>query len=192
MKVGLIHFRQAIIDDAPDLARILIGANEATFRGLVPDKCLTSLSHEESVANWRRTLSAGGLADGNFLIVCEYAVTEPAGVETGRRELVGYVLAGGKTELDAYERELNVLMVDTSWQRQGIGRRLVSHAATELQRQGIKSMLLAVQVDNPNRVFYERLGGRPVGRRPLDWEGYETEVILYGWDDISVLVEKET
>ena len=91
MRVGSVYFRQAIIDDAPDLARILIGANEATFRGLVPDKCLTSLSHEESVANWRRTLSAGGLADGNFLIVCEYAVTEPAGVETGRRELVGYV-----------------------------------------------------------------------------------------------------
>jgi ribosomal protein S18 acetylase RimI-like enzyme len=82
-------------------------------------------------------------------------------------------------------------MVGTPWQRQGIGRKLVSQAVVELQRHRVTSMLVAVQVDNPNWAFYERLGGRLVGRRPLDWEGYETEVVLYGWDDISVLVEKE-
>lgn len=184
MKVESIRFRYATVDDAPDLARILIGANEATFRGLVPDKCLTSLSHEESVANWRRTLAAGGLDDGQFLIVAEHI-----GGEDEREELLGYVLAGGKTEMQTYERELNVLMVDTPWQRQGIGRKLVSRAAAELRGQGIKSMLVAVQVDNPNRAFYEHLGGRPVGKRPLDWEGYETEVILYGWADIEPLTK---
>ena len=142
------------------------------------------MSFEESATNWRRTLSAGGLADGNFLIVCEHAV-----VEHKQKEVVGYVLAGGKTELAAYERELNVLMVDTSWQRQGIGRELVARAAAELLRQGATSMLVGVQVDNPNRAFYERLGGRAVGNRPLDWDGYETEVILYGWEDIEPLTK---
>lgn len=183
MEDVLIRFMQATVDDAADLARILIGANEATFRGLVPDKCLTALSREESITNWRRTLSAGDLGDGKFLIVCEHAAAED-----GQGELVGYVLAGGETEFEAYERELNVLMVDPAWQRRGIGRALMSQAAAELQRQGVSSMLVAVQVDNPNRAFYEHLGGRPVGRRPLDWAGYKTEVALYGWDDISILV----
>jgi hypothetical protein len=70
MEVGLIRFRQATVDDAPDLARILVGANEATFRGLVPDECLVSPMLEVSEANWRRTLSAGDLGGGKFLIGC--------------------------------------------------------------------------------------------------------------------------
>ena len=182
----LIRFRYATTDDAAELARILTHTNAATFRGLVPDECLTSLSFEESEANWRRALSAGDLGDGKFLIVAEYV-----GGEGERGGLVGYVLAGGKTDLAAYERELNVLMVDTPWQRQGIGRRLVARAAAELAGQGAKSMLVGVQVDNPNRAFYEHVGGRPVGRRPLVWTGYETEEILYSYDDISVLIRDE-
>ena len=180
-----IDFRYATVEDAQELARVLIETNEATFRGLVPDQCLTSLSLEESAANWRKTLSGGGLEEGKFLIVAEQigAGDKPKG-------LLGYVLAGADSKLADYESELNVLMVDTPWQRQGIGRQLVVRAAVELRRQGVKSMLVGVQVDNPNRAFYERLGGRLVGRRPLDWAGYQTEEILYGWDDISVLTEK--
>ena len=184
MHMDSIHFRQAVIDDAPELARVLIETNATTFRGLVPDECLTALSMEESITNWRRALSAGGLGHGRFLIVAEHI-----GSEGERRQLVGYVLAGGKTETEAYERELNVLMVDTPWQRQGIGRALVARAAAELRRQGVKSMLVGVQADNPNRAFYERLGGRPAGRRPLDWAGYETEEILFGWADIAPLAK---
>lgn len=99
------------------------------------------------------------------------------------------MLAGGRSELPGYERELNVLMVDTPWQRQGIGRKLVALASAELQRQGATSMLVGVQIDNPNRAFYEHLGGWVVGQRPLDWAGYQTKEVLYGYDDISALAD---
>ena len=183
----MIRFRYATLDDAAELARILTETNAATFRGLVPDQCLASPTPEESEVNWRRALSTGGLNDGRFLIVCERTVAEHIGSEHGQGGLVGYVLAGGKAELEAYERELNVLMVDTPWQRQGIGRKLVARAAAKLLEQGVKSMLVGIQIDNPNRAFYERLGARPAGRRSLDWAGHETEELLYGWDDITIL-----
>lgn len=180
-----VHFRYATVEDAQELARILTETNAATFRGLVPDKCLVSPTREVSEVNWHRALSAGGLGDGRFLIVCEQVTGggEPIG-------LVGYVLAGGRAELEGYDRELNVLMVDTPWQRQGIGRKLVALASAVLQRQGATSVLVGVQIDNPNRVFYEHLGGRMVGQRPLDWAGYETEEVLYGYGDIGVLAEE--
>lgn len=180
----MLRLRPANVKDAPELARILTGTNAATFRGLVPDECLASPTREVSEANWRSALAAGGLGAGRFLIVAEYV---SAGHGSG--QLVGYVLAGGQSELPGFERELDVLMVDPPWQRQGIGRLLVSRAAAELQRRGATSMLVGVQVDNPNRAFYEHLGGRLVGRRPLDWAGYETEELLYGYDDISSLIE---
>jgi hypothetical protein len=54
-------------------------------------------------------------------------------------------------------------------------------------RRGITSLVLGVQEDNPNRPFYERLGGLEVGRRPLDWNGYQTAEILYAWDELLPL-----
>ena len=47
--------------------------------------------------------------------------------------------------------------------------------------------LARIGVDT-NRAFYERLGAREVGSRPLNWEGYETRELLYGWEDISKLM----
>jgi hypothetical protein len=51
-------------------------------------------------------------------------------------------------------------------------------------------MVVGVQVDNPNQGFCRRLGGHLVGRRPLNWAGYETEELLYGYDDIGPLVNE--
>ena len=76
----------------------------------------------------------------------------------------------------------------SDWQRRGIGRKLVSCAALELKKQGAKSLLIAVQEDNPNKKFYEYLGRQLVGKRPLDWEGYATREFLFGWQNIEVLV----
>lgn len=71
----------------------------------MPDACLASPTLEESEANWRQALSAGGLGKGKFLIVAQHEANG----------LVGYVLAGGRSELADSDREFNVLMVDPPW-----------------------------------------------------------------------------
>jgi len=83
-----------------------------------------------------------------------------------------------------------VLMIAPAWQRQGIGRKLITRVAQELSRQGETSLLVGILKENPNWVFYERLGARQVGGRPIDWAGYETQIILYGWDDLAELVRQ--
>lgn len=170
-----VAIRPAELDDAPDLARILVETNRATFHGLVPEKCL-DFSIETSERNWHRTLK-NGLSAGQILHV---AVSE-------NDEILGYALAGGVTGRDDYPRELNVLMVATPWQRKGIGRKLVTHAARILHKQGVHAILVGVQIDNPNRAFYEHLGARHIGEKPLDWDGYMTTELLYGWDNITCL-----
>jgi ribosomal protein S18 acetylase RimI-like enzyme len=165
------------VDDAAALARILVEANRATFQGLVPDACLDSPTLAESEANWRRFLAIRELGDERFLLVAE--------TETGA--MAGYALAGGESGRADYRRELHVLLVDPNRQRQGVGRRLMAAVAAEFLRRGIGTLVLGVQEDNPNRRFYERLGGREVGRRPLDWNGYQTAEILYAWDELAPL-----
>lgn len=179
--MGEIQIRKATVEDIPSLARILIETGHETFRGLVPDKCLTSPSLKESERNWRRFFRSDSLGGDEMMLV---ATAEGD-------ELVGYILAGRKTERLDYPRELSVLMIGGGWQRQGLGRRLVTRVASELSRQGETSLLVGILKENPNWLFYERLGARRVGSRPIDWAGYETEIILYGWDNLATLAHPE-
>jgi GNAT superfamily N-acetyltransferase len=176
--------RQARIDDCSAMARILISATQNAFRGRVPDRCLEWITPEESAANWAKYLkSEERLAGEDFLFVVE---TQPYGV-------IGLALLGKRSdsddshELNVFSWELRTLQVDPAWQRQGIGRRLVSRVAEQVWQEGARHLLVRVLAENPNRAFYERLGARRLGTQPNDWEGYQTEEILYGWDDINGL-----
>lgn len=172
-----MKIREASIEDAPVLARIGVDTNRVTFSGLVPEACL-EFPYEESEGNWRKSLQSG-LKKGQFLMVAE----------NESDAVVAYILAGSHTGRDDFPRELDLLMVDTPYQRRGIGRLLVAVAAQRLLAEGDTAMLVGVQEDNPNRAFYERLGAREVGSRSLNWEGYETRELLFGWEDITELLE---
>ena len=176
-----IFIRPAVIEDAPVLARILVTTGQETFLGLVPDKCLESPTLEKSERNWRKFFRSGCLDQDEILLL---ATTEAG-------EAAGYILAGRATARQDYPRELSVLMIYPAWQRSGIGRMLVTTIAGKLSRQGVKSLLVGILAENPNWMFYERLGAKRIGRRPIDWAGYETELILYGWDDLAALAQQE-
>ncbi|MEZ4770171.1 MAG: GNAT family N-acetyltransferase [Caldilineales bacterium] len=178
--------RHAHIDDCPALARVLISATHGAFHGRVPEKCLTWITPEESAANWARNFtSPQSLEPGNFLFVAE---TDG--------EVIGLAMLGGITPDDGYEppiagryaHELRVLQVAPAWQRQGVGRRLVARVAAQVDEANAARLLVRVLVDNPNLAFYERLGAVELGKRPYDWEGYQTEELLLGWEDVRDLL----
>lgn len=179
-----IEIRHARIDDCPALGRILVSATHETFRGRVPDQCLNWLTPEESAANWAKNFTSGqSLAPGDYLFVAEV------------KEVIGYAMVseitpGSYDELlraSRYSHELLSIQVSPVWQRRGVGRCLLSRIADELGREKATPLLVGVLIENPNIAFYERLGARRIGKRPYEWEGYETEEILLGWEDISTL-----
>ena len=167
------------------MGRIIVSATQEAFRGRVPDPCLNWLTPEESAVNWAKNFtSAQSLGPGDYLFVAE-----------AQNEVVGLAMLSESTPEDNYEpwiasqyaHELRSLQVAPAWQREGIGRRLLSRTADELSRQKATRLLVRVLVDNPNLAFYERLGAIRIGKRPYEWEGYETEEILLGWKDINLL-----
>lgn len=182
-----INIRHAHINDCPALGRIIVNATQGTFRGRVPDQCLNWLTPEESATNWAKNFtSEQSLEPGDYLFVAE---TE--------NEVIGLAMLSEITPDYGYEpsiasrysQELLSLQVAPLWQRQGVGRRLVARIAVELGKQNITHLLVRVLADNPNVAFYERLGAVRVGSRPYEWEGYETEEIILGWEDIGRLRE---
>jgi GNAT superfamily N-acetyltransferase len=174
------------VGDCLDLGKSLVSANESAFRGLVPDACL-EWTAEQSAANWTRNFKDDGmLKDGECLYVAE--------VENGR--VVGLASLGDVRPLDkvdqpvdpVYAYELLVLNVDADWHRLGIGRQLVARAASELVAKDINHLLVRVLKDNPNRYFYERMGAVYLGSEPYNWDGYQTQQLIYGWTDTGKLV----
>lgn len=171
-----IVLRDVVPTDAHALAHVLITANEAAFRGRVPDQCLES-SEIESAANWQHTLSEGLPAD-DFMLVAQ----------TLDGEVIGYAWGGPSTQNAPSLGELRQLSVLPTYQRRGIGRRLVCAVARRLGEQGINSMMVEVLRVNPNRAFYERLGGVFVSEHPYDWDGVTLSMCVYRWIDTEALL----
>lgn len=112
-------------------------------------------------------------------------------LEDETESILGYVIFSSKTEI-ANEAELDVLMIDVLWQRQGYGRYLVQVAANRVRKLGCQTMLVGVEQHNPNATFYVRLGAQKIGERPLDWAGFQTREILYRWEDLDELSRHTT
>ncbi len=168
--------RDVHVDDADALAHILVTANEAAFRGRVPDCCL-EFTEAESAANWRRTL-AEGLPPGDVFVVAESTGGGP----------VGYAW-GGPCDDTVCGGELRQIAILPSEQGRGVGRLLVRHVAGGLAAQGIHSLRVEVLRVNPNRRFYERLGARYLSERDYDWDGVVLPMCVYGWADTRPLLD---
>ena len=165
--------RPARPEDAEGIVRVHGDAWRAAYRGIVPDAHLEKVGREPDAVERRRRWMANPAT--------RTIVAEEAG------EVVGFALGGPRREGDAaYESELYAIYVLAGSQRRGIGRLLIRAFAEALAAEGHRSMLLWVLRDNaPGRAFYERLGGRLLGEKPIELGGATLVEVAYGWPDLG-------
>lgn len=170
----MIRIRGATADDGAGLARVQVDSYRAAYAGLLPAEYLAGFSYEEQERDWRGWLASH---PEDVLLVA---------VEEGG-EVVGYALArAGASSIVPYDGELVALHVRGRLQRQGLGRRLVAAAAGALRQRGCTALMVWVMEGNPSRGFYERLGGRLIGRQTVTLdEGVTAVEVAYGWPDIE-------
>ncbi|MCE7983384.1 MAG: GNAT family N-acetyltransferase [Caldilinea sp. CFX5] len=175
--------RPAQVKDAPAMGRVMVDTFLAAHREQMPEeawqKRKAEWTYDVSAAGWARTITAINKGDQTM---CIYIVV------TAVDEVVGLAM-GQPAEGNAQTGEVVALYVRQQDQGQGIGRQLVQAVAAYLATTGIKSLHIAVLAANtPARRFYEAIGGRVVGERMFDEEGFLLPEIVYGWPDLSVLV----
>lgn len=173
----MFTIRALTLDDIPALAHIVVTANDHAFRGLLPDETL-DFPESESAANWRHFLEGEGLPEGDFMLVAQ--------AENG--EVVGYIWGGRNWKEKAFAGELRQINILPAYQGQGIGRLLMCHLARRFVAQGISSVRVEVLKINPNRPFYERLGGVFVREFPYAGDVFTVPAYVYGWADIQTLL----
>lgn len=184
-----MSIRIASAEDAPALARVLVDTIRLAHRGQIPDELLLKPSlaeaYAESEANWRRSLQE--IADGDNPQAQIFVAED----ETGT--VVGLSMVGPpKQELLPNSGEIYTLYVRQSHQGRGYGRGLVQAAAALLAQMGLSSLLIgSLATNTPACRFYANLGGRVVAERESDAFEILMPELVYGWEDLQILMTKE-
>lgn len=161
--------RMATVADAEGMARVSVDTWKLTYGGILPGDYLARMRRPAHESQRRRMMAD---ADTAHFVAEEAATGETVGFASAGPARGG--LAGGGAEI--YE-----LYVQNGFQGQGLGRRLVEAARGWLAGRGHQSLIVWVLADNPNRGFYERIGGRFSGRRAIRVGGATVDEAAYVW-----------
>ena len=179
----MMRIRRATRDDASAIARVHVETWQSAYAGLLPDSMLAGMSDVRYAAMWSQTLSDKTESRGVFV-----ADDEDMGI-------VGFGSCGPVRDtpegLDGTEQrvgEVYLLYVETDFQNQGIGRRLLDALFRQLRADGFDTAVLWMLADNPTRFFYEGLGGLQVGERMDTFAGADVDEVAYAWRDLEAPV----
>lgn len=156
--------REATPADVPALARLHVETFIETHGGENPPTV------ELRERQWREILGKGDERDFCFVI---------EGPDGG---LVGFARGVPNDPGDpTYAGVLNKIYLLRANHRRGLGRRLLGHVARRFLEQGIRSMRLFGDTDNPTNGFYERMGAERTYSDEGEFHGG------YGWRDLERL-----
>jgi ribosomal protein S18 acetylase RimI-like enzyme len=159
------RFRDATPADIPALAQLHVIAWSATYPGTLSPPTFAIREWQ-----WRKAFTEEN--DGSWFCL---VIEKPDGA------LVGFA-KGRRSSHPEYDGELNKIYLLPEYYRLGLGRRLVGHVSRRFLAQGLNSMWLCGEPDNPSRAFHEALGGHN-----LTNEDGSTNHGNYGWTDLRAL-----
>jgi ribosomal protein S18 acetylase RimI-like enzyme len=178
----VISIRKPRENDAYGIARVEIEVWRDTYPTLLPAEYLVDrLDIARVAALWARRLQ-----DASFKHYCRVAMDDRDG-------LIGFITFGTPRDPDlSYYGEIYEVYVQSDFQNQGLGKRLCCAAARGLRQKGAQSLTVEVLEGNPSRFFYEALGGKVAQRKNRPFAGLRLPSLIYGWDNLGVLVTEDT
>lgn len=157
-------------EDARGIARLDVETWRSTYAGVLSSAYLVGLSERRREIGWRNVI-----------------LREPRDVRVAvdaGGAILGFGSCGPSQGDPRFAGEVFTLYVAPDWQNRGIGRSLLLALFRRLVAVERPSALVWVLRDNPGRFFYERLGGRPAGRKFFRVAGEAVEAAAYGWPDL--------
>ena len=182
----MIAVRKARPSDAIAIGAVHVAAWRSTYPGILPDTFLARLSVSRQAAQYDAAIRSGT----GVLVATASGDDVPMGSGT---RIIGFATAGlsRMREISGQplgEGEIETLYVLDDWRDRGVGRMLLRAAAEHLVQIGCQSAFLWVLRDNPNRWFYQRLGGRPAADARIRVAGKDVIQTAYVWDPIEQLL----
>jgi ribosomal protein S18 acetylase RimI-like enzyme len=162
--------REATAADVPALAKLHVTTFHETHCGGLPN----GPTYEVREWQWREIFAK---ADGSWFCFV---------IERKSGGLIAFAKGQpyAHSDLPDFDGELNKIYLLLDYQRLGLGRRLLGHVSRRFLSQGITSMLLFGEAENPSNRFYEALGAERLFSAKGEFHGG------YGWRDLRELAAK--
>jgi 3-deoxy-manno-octulosonate cytidylyltransferase (CMP-KDO synthetase) len=165
-----VDFRMASRADIPAVARVHVESWQRSFAGIAPEGFLNAMSVEDRIER----LTERSCGEPYTMIVAEHPT----------KGIIGFADFGSPRLTDDFDAQIFSFYFLPEFQRRGLGERLFRRCVNKLIDDGSRSLCLDSLEVSPYRAFYEKMGGRVVGRNghKLGMEDFET--VIYGWDDL--------
>ncbi|PAD75176.1 GNAT family N-acetyltransferase [Paenibacillus campinasensis] len=151
-----MEIRQADIRDAEGIAVVHVESWRTTYKGIVSDEYLQSLSAEKRVEGWRRMM-ANLREDEDVLVIAD---------EHGK--IYGFMSFGMERDnKQAEDGELYAVYLLEEIQGQGWGRQLFKRMVDILKAKGFSTLLVWVLDGNPAIQFYRAMGGEVTKQKEI-------------------------
>ena len=162
-----MKIERATPKDLLAIAAVTVQSWQTTFQGILPDKFLSSLTVESQLQRHQKLFNNTNV----FYYVAKHL-----------DEVVGFSSGGPNRNVSFDEpNELYGLYLLKDWQGQGLGKSLFMTLAIQLQVPTRLGLLALVLANNPNRSFYERLGGLKQVAEPIELGGRLWSVDSFTW-----------
>jgi GNAT superfamily N-acetyltransferase len=149
---NLLHIRPAAAEDAPEIEYVRLYTWKTTYSGLMPEEML-----DQRIADIakRTEVTRQKIKEGLPYFAAEYQ---------GR--IVGMAVCTPSRDPDyPQDGEIQAIYILKAYQGLGIGRALFSFCREYLCSCGHKEMIVNCLEGNPSAAFYEKMGGKAVGKR---------------------------
>jgi len=165
-KESIFRIRKATSDDVPALAILHVETFNETH-GISPN----GPTYELRLRQWQQAFQDKDATWFCFVI------------ENGDDSLIGFAKGEPYNHIEhsEFSGELSKIYLLREYHKLGLGRQLICNVAHEFLRQGITSMLLFGEANNPSNKFYERMGSEKLFAKNGEFHGG------YGWKDLQKL-----
>lgn len=168
-----MKIREACIEDAERIAVIHVESWKTSYKDIISESYLSSLSIEKRTKNWLWTFENQKAHEKIFV------------AEDREGKIIGFS-NGGRSRSDEFKHvgELYAIYLLKDYQRLEIGKMLFNAVIESLKNNGNSSMMLWVLKDNPSLTFYKLQGGQTLGQKTVTIGGDNLTELAIGWEKI--------
>lgn len=163
--------RAARVDEAAAIATFHAKIWHQTYRDIAPAEALETLDAAHRLGSWQTYLNQPKPRQHTLLVM-------------DADSIAGLVHFGAATDpVFGARAEIKHLYIDPTYQRQGLGKRLLAAAFSQMLQDGFTAAGLAVVYNNQNALrFYTASGGAVIDRFIDAGPIWRSDNLVIGWD----------
>ncbi|WNB92869.1 GNAT family N-acetyltransferase [Bacillus sp. NEB1478] len=168
-----MNIRQAVLEDAASIAEVQVKSWQSSYKGLVKECYLQSMSISERTGRWKDWIYADPT---HHVLVLE-----------DNKKVTGFISGGKIRSEHPYDSEIYALYLIKEVQRKGYGTLLIKAFAEKIKNEGKESMVVWVLADNPSKQVYISLGAEKTDEELITIGQQELLEECYAWSKLSFI-----